>query len=313
MTLAFLKSVENCSFNTLMRLAVRKCAIDDEVISFLRQLPVISTLKSFECSASNYDENFSFLLPWLKKLPELRKLFLSLGTMAAEEKRCFEVILNRIKNSMKELHLSCCSDPQFDSFEAADVLAACLPSMKFLYELHIHRIPEKESQKLETILKSCHHFKKLNEFQLEYLSLRKEGIELLCEALRQLSRFQKLKSFRLFNVEVFSEQQAPALFCSIMECRSSLTHLQLSSVGIGDANIEVLVELCLQMEWLETLDLRYNNISANALWQLNEKLAGEGELKSRLTLRLDKNPGCDSSEGIKKLQGIFKAVTHEKE
>jgi hypothetical protein len=96
-----------------------------------------------------------------------------------------------------------------------------------------------------------------------------------------------------------------------MKC-CSLTYLQLSNVGIGDTNIKELGDFCLQMERLETIDLRDNSISADVMEQLYEKLKDDKNLKSRLTLRLDKNPGCDCSEVIKKLQGIFKSVTHER-
>jgi hypothetical protein len=88
--------------------------------------------------------------------------------------------------------------------------------MQSLYELYIHQIPEKEENMklLEKILSSCHHLRKLYRFELKDLSLRREGVKLLCEALRQLSQFNQLKSFRLFNVKVFFPKNAPWL-CSV--------------------------------------------------------------------------------------------------
>jgi Ran GTPase-activating protein (RanGAP) involved in mRNA processing and transport len=221
--------------------------------------------------------------------------------MEKNEKECFEDMLKN--NRLTALYLSCCCC-RFQRFDVAEVLENCFPFMMSLHALHIYRIPVTESDKLEKVLRSCHHLQNLESFQLKDLRLFREGKKLLSKALGQL---KNLKRLSLFGV-CLSEELCHGLLSSIRECRS-LTFLQLSNVGIGDANIADLGDLCLQMESLETLDLRYNSISADAMRRLHKQLETDEKSKS-LTLRLDKNPGCDCSEVIKKLQGVFKWVSH---
>jgi hypothetical protein len=294
------------SYASLLRLGVRACAIDDQVVDFFRELigrRMCPKMKSFEFSSSDDSLTLCFLIPWLAHLPNLRKLNLTLGQMSEIEKERFRYLLQKDRPPMSSLAISGNEQP----FEAAAVLKASLPSMKYLNALIIFKIPETEPLAIEQILSSCSCLNNLKKLQLKEISLENEGIRLLYRVLDNMPLLQSLSLTNVKFVPGLSQRLYSDLFRLIRECRR-LTYLSLLGLDIGEGNIEDLGDLCFQMKSLEKLDLRYNKLSVPALNTLFEAL--EKRSLAMKLLRLDGNPGCEDEEVIAKLQHICNLVNH---
>jgi Ran GTPase-activating protein (RanGAP) involved in mRNA processing and transport len=286
------------------KLSLKKSTLSAECVQALKEAlrsVNLKQLKLFEVKDQNGRIIGSELLPCIKHFTHLWQLHITIETMNAKETQSFLDLLS--KNTIKDLHLKCCSFTE----ELSNALATAFPQMPALQELSIGESSVTDDAAFGRLVHSARNLC-LQVFELNggyYGMTVTHGNQLLLsDAIEPMINLQRLW---LEHLGEWSDESLCRLFRAI-EAKKELRDLRLNGIGIGDSVMEKACTMISSLPNLEELDLRWNAITltARGLAKLSECL--KRKHKKLKELLISGNEGAEEENFMEMLKEACEEV-----